>query len=86
MTSQQYTLLKVCDCVLSFSSYLTHCAVLLDHVWATEAMEGGTVGKGVGCGTGMHSMLLLREEVMNKEKPVLGLRKPERQTARVFWL
>lgn len=23
MTSQQYTLLKVCDCVLSFSSYLT---------------------------------------------------------------
>lgn len=54
---------------------LLHCAVLLDHVWVTEAMEGGTVGKGVGCGTGTHSMLLLKEEVMNEEKPVLGLGK-----------
>lgn len=71
--------------VYSIQSYVTvsslspailpHCAVLLDHGWVTEAMEGGTVGKGVGCGTGMHSMLLLREEVMNEEKPVLGLRK-----------
>ena len=54
---------------------LRHCAVLLDHVWVTETMEGGTVGKGWGCGSGMHSMLLLREEAMNEEKPVLGLGK-----------